>query len=78
MRRVEFNTKAGKGVPYNESTIDVSHMDDEGQREVLSLLRSGRCRDGKLRRVEGRKRMDDGTIAFEAYTPSADITGRLV
>ncbi|MCK5642867.1 MAG: hypothetical protein KAJ19_18805, partial [Gammaproteobacteria bacterium] len=78
MTRVEFNTRAGKGVPYNESVIDVSHMDDEGQREVLSLLRSGRCRDGKLRRVEGRKRLDDGSLTFEAYNPSADITGRLV
>lgn len=76
MRQIEFARK--KGVPYNENVIDVSHMDDAGQRELLSLLRSGRCRNGKLRRVEGRKRLDDGNCAFEAYTPSADITGRLV
>jgi len=73
-----FDPNSGKGVRYNEYKLDVSHMDDDGQRELLSLLRSGRCRNGKPRRVEGVKRSKDGSLAFEMYTPSADDSGSLV
>ncbi len=74
---ISFNPR-NKGVPFNEHNIDVSHMSDEGQRELLSLLRSGRCRNGKLRRVDGRRLDPRKGEVYESYTPTADASGRLL
>jgi hypothetical protein len=75
---VQFETRKGKSVPFNESKVDVSHMGEEEQREVLSLLRTGRDLNGRLRLVDGCKLMKDGRAVLERYVPSVDITGQLV
>ena len=64
---------AGHGVPYNEKTLDVKHMDAPAQRNLLNLLRSGRDTDGKRRRVDGVKVLPHGKgIIPDSYTPGLD------
>ena len=77
MSVIQFSNR-NKNVKYNESKVDVSHLSNERQREVLSLLRTGRDLRGRLRLVDGTKRLDDGRLGLERYAPSVDITGQLV
>ena len=74
---IQFDKRKGSGVPFNENKVDVSHMSEHGQRELLSLLRSGRDLNGKRRLVDGCKLIDDGRMVLERYMPSCDITGQL-
>jgi len=75
--RIVFGRSKG-GRRYNEGSIDVSHMSESGQQELLSLLRSGRDLEGNPRRVDGMKLGDDGVLRHESYTPFVDESARLV
>lgn len=78
MNVIQFEKRRGSSVPFNESKVDVSHMCEPEKRELLSLLRSGRDLDGKLRLADGCKVIDDGRVMLERYKPSVDITAQLV